>query len=188
MGNIHALSIRQSTQFTAHTIPGKLSADVAIIREMGLNSELIGMLFHCLPGHWTPLSSLMPTVGYYLQNRKKSYIHKHGPSVFFVIHNVFLNPGFHFNSNQGGRMMSTDEMKKMILDLLGKIAPEADIDHLNPDDRFRNQCDFTSVDFMDFALGLQDKLQIKIPEEDYPQLATLSSCIAYLQSHSSKGE
>jgi len=78
--------------------------------------------------------------------------------------------------------MTEDQIKKVVLEFIGKIAPEADIENLDPADRLRNQFDFDSVDFMNFAVALQTHLQVKIPEEDYPQLATLNGCIAYLES------
>jgi acyl carrier protein len=79
-------------------------------------------------------------------------------------------------------MMTEDQIKKLALELIGNIAPEADIENLDPADRLRNQFDFDSVDFMNFAVALQTHLKVKIPEEDYPQLATLNGCIAYLKS------
>ncbi|MGD8367999.1 MAG: acyl carrier protein [Desulfobacterales bacterium] len=83
-------------------------------------------------------------------------------------------------------MLSDDEIKKVALNLIAGIAPEADIENLDPSDRLRNQFDFDSVDFMNFAVALQERLNIKIPEEDYPQLATLDGCIAYLKSRLSR--
>ena len=53
-------------------------------------------------------------------------------------------------------MMTEDQIKKVALELIGKIAPEADIENLDPADRLRNQFDFDSVDFMNFAVALQD--------------------------------
>ncbi|MDX9785425.1 MAG: acyl carrier protein [Desulfobacterales bacterium] len=79
-------------------------------------------------------------------------------------------------------MGTEDHIKKVALDLIAKIAPEADIQNLDPANRFRNQFDFDSVDFMNFALGLQEELNMAIPEEDFPQLATLNGCVAYLKS------
>jgi acyl carrier protein len=79
-------------------------------------------------------------------------------------------------------MMTEDQIRKVALELIGKIAPEADIENLDPADRLRNQFDFDSVDFMNFAVALQEQLKVDIPEEDYPQLATLNGCIAYLKS------
>lgn len=79
-------------------------------------------------------------------------------------------------------MITADQIKKVALELIGKIAPEADIAHLDPADRFRNQFDFDSVDFMNFAVALQSQLKVEISESDYPQLATLNGCIAYLMA------
>jgi acyl carrier protein len=79
-------------------------------------------------------------------------------------------------------MMTEDQIKKVALELIGQIAPEVDIENLDPADRLRNQFDFDSVDFMNFAVALQTHLKVAIPEEDYPQLATLNGCIAYLKS------
>jgi len=78
--------------------------------------------------------------------------------------------------------MTEDQIKKVALELIGQIAPEADIENLDPADRLRNQFDFDSVDFMNFAVALQTHLKVAIPEEDYPQLATLNGCITYLKS------
>jgi acyl carrier protein len=82
-------------------------------------------------------------------------------------------------------MLTDDQIKKVALDIIGTIAPEADIEDLDPAVRFRDQFDFDSVDFMNFAVALQEQLQVEIPEEDYPQLATLKGCIVYLKSKTS---
>ena len=80
-------------------------------------------------------------------------------------------------------MMLTEEIiKHTALDIISKIAPEADMACLDPNLRFRDQFDFDSVDFMNFALVLQIQINMEIPEEDYPQLATLQGCISYIQS------
>ena len=79
-------------------------------------------------------------------------------------------------------MLTEDQIKTVALDIIGNIAPEADMEHLDPAMRLRDQFDFDSVDFMNFAVTLQKKLKVEIPEADYPQLATLNSCVAYLKS------
>jgi acyl carrier protein len=79
-------------------------------------------------------------------------------------------------------MLTEDKIKEVALDLIGKIAPEADIENLDPAVRFRDQFDFDSVDFMNFAVALQEELKVEIPEEDCPKLATLKGCIEYLKS------
>ncbi len=78
-------------------------------------------------------------------------------------------------------MRTEDEIRRLTLEIIGQIAPEADIEHLDPAERWRNQFDFDSVDFMNFAVALQERLQIEIPEEDFPRLSSLDSCVAYLR-------
>jgi len=78
--------------------------------------------------------------------------------------------------------MTEEPIKAIILRLLGEIAPEADLTHLNPGKRFRDQFELDSVDFLNFAVGLQEEFKFPIPEDDFPRLATLDGCVEYLQS------
>ncbi len=79
-------------------------------------------------------------------------------------------------------MLTDNQIKKVALVIIGEIAPEADLENLDPAVRLRDQFNFDSVDFMNFAVALQEQLKVEIPEVDYPQLATLKGCIAYLES------
>ncbi len=79
-------------------------------------------------------------------------------------------------------MITEEQIKNVALELIGKIAPEANLADLDPAERFRNQFEFDSVDFMNFAVALQSQLKVEISEADYPQLATLNGCIAYLMA------
>ena len=79
-------------------------------------------------------------------------------------------------------MINDDAIKTTVLELIAQIAPEADLADIDPVERFRNQFEFDSVDFMNFALALQQRLQITIPEKDYPLLSSLAGCIRYLKS------
>ena len=72
-------------------------------------------------------------------------------------------------------------IKSLVLQSITQIAPEADIDRLNPEVRFRDQFDFDSVDLVNLIEKLQEALQCKIPETDYPQMTTLNGCISYLE-------
>jgi acyl carrier protein len=78
--------------------------------------------------------------------------------------------------------MKEEEMKEIVLQTLHGIAPEADLESLDPDKRFRDQFEFDSVDFLGFANKLQEKLKIYIPEIDFPKLATLRGCLEYLEA------
>ena len=76
--------------------------------------------------------------------------------------------------------MQQEEIKQRVLETLYEIAPELQEQVIEPDLNFRDQFDFDSVDFLNFALSLEKKLQIKLPELDYPKLSSLNGCISYL--------
>lgn len=44
----------------------------------------------------------------------------------------------------------------------------------------REELDIDSYDFLNLLIGLNEKLGVEIPEEDYEKLATLSDLIRYL--------
>jgi len=77
--------------------------------------------------------------------------------------------------------MTNDEIKDLILEIIEDIDDEADFDSLNPDEPLRDQLDLDSMDFLDIVMELRKRHQLQIPEEDYPQLATLNSCVKYLE-------
>ena len=37
------------------------------------------------------------------------------------------------------------------------------------------------MDFLDIVMELRKRYKIEVPKEEYPQLATLDGCIAYLR-------
>ena len=76
--------------------------------------------------------------------------------------------------------MTIDEIKNAILEIIQDIDDEADLENLNPNDALRDQLDLDSMDFLDIVMELRKRYQIQIPEADYPQLATLDSCVNYL--------
>ena len=76
--------------------------------------------------------------------------------------------------------MTETEIKSMICDVLGGIAPEADFDALAGGEDLREALDLDSMDFMNFVVALHERTGIDIPEADYPKLRTLDQAIAYL--------
>jgi acyl carrier protein len=69
--------------------------------------------------------------------------------------------------------------------LLGELAPEADLAKLDPTADFRKALDIDSFAFLQFVVGLHDRLGIDVPEADYARLRTLAGCRAYLESRPS---
>ncbi len=76
--------------------------------------------------------------------------------------------------------MNEDAIKVILLEEIGQIAPDADLDNLDPAQSFRDQFEFDSVDYLNFVLALEKRLEIKIPEIECPRLASLNGCIVYL--------
>lgn len=79
--------------------------------------------------------------------------------------------------------MTTQEIQKTVLRILGRIAPEADPNSIKPDVPFRDQLDLDSMDTLNFVIALHKQFNVDIPEADYPRLYTLHGTVAYLESH-----
>jgi acyl carrier protein len=77
--------------------------------------------------------------------------------------------------------MTNDQIRTVVLRVLGGIAPEADLSRIKPDVPLRDQLDVDSMDFLNFVIGLHKELSVEIPEADYPQLVTLNGLVAYLE-------
>jgi acyl carrier protein len=78
--------------------------------------------------------------------------------------------------------MKADDTRTRVLEILTAIAPEADPARIEGTVPFREQFTFDSVDFLSFAIKLQESFDIKIPETDYPLLSTLDGCIGYIST------
>jgi acyl carrier protein len=78
--------------------------------------------------------------------------------------------------------MTETQLKATILQVLGHIAPEADLDALAPNANVREALDIDSFDHLNFLVGLNDALGVEIPEADYGQLTTLADILTYLAS------
>lgn len=78
--------------------------------------------------------------------------------------------------------MTQDEIRTIVLRVLGEIAPEADLTRIKPDIDFRDQLDLDSMDLLNFVIGLHKELEIEIPEADYTKMSNLNGCVEYLAS------
>lgn len=76
--------------------------------------------------------------------------------------------------------MTPDDIRRLALDLLGGIAPEADLDALGDEQELREALDIDSMDFLNFIAALHKATGIDIPEADYDQLASLAGIQRYL--------
>jgi len=76
--------------------------------------------------------------------------------------------------------MTRDDIKAVLIDELGRIAPETDAAGLDPDADLREELDIDSMDFLNLVAALHERLRVDIPEADYAKLATLGGAVAYL--------
>ena len=76
--------------------------------------------------------------------------------------------------------MSETEIRQAIFDALRKIAPEADLEQVRPNENLREALDIDSFDFLNFLIGLHQRLGVEIPESDYGKLTTLADLIRYI--------
>lgn len=77
--------------------------------------------------------------------------------------------------------MTTAEIRDEVLEILEDIAPDDDLSDLKDDAPFREQLELDSMDFLDIVMELRKRHRIQIPEEDYTQLASMDSTVAYLE-------
>ena len=77
--------------------------------------------------------------------------------------------------------MSRDEIRDVLLEIIADIDEDADLDNLDANAPLRDQLELDSMDFLDIVMELRKRYKLQIPEEEYPQLATLTSCVNYLE-------
>ena len=77
--------------------------------------------------------------------------------------------------------MTTAEISEEILDILSDIAPDEDLSGLVADKPFREQLELDSMDFLDIVMELRKRYRVQIPEDDYINLASMNSTVAYLE-------
>jgi len=77
--------------------------------------------------------------------------------------------------------MQVAEIKEAIIDILSDIAPDEELGELKEDVAFAEQLELDSMDFLDIVMELRKRYRIQIPEEDYTELASMSSTVKYLE-------
>lgn len=76
--------------------------------------------------------------------------------------------------------MTASEVRRIVVDIIADIAPDEDVTALDDTKSLREQLDLDSMDFLDIVMELRKRHKVEVPQEDYPKLATLESCVTYL--------
>jgi len=77
--------------------------------------------------------------------------------------------------------MTKEQIKDTILEIIAQIIPDEDLSNLKGDIPIREQVELDSMDFLDIIMELRKRYGIEVPEDDYMQLNTLDSSVAYLE-------
>lgn len=77
--------------------------------------------------------------------------------------------------------MHEAQLRNTVLAILQSIAPEVEPAGLDAAAPLREQIDLDSMDYLNFIVGLHEKLHVDIPESDYRRLVSLNDIVAYLQ-------
>ena len=76
--------------------------------------------------------------------------------------------------------MTAEQIRRVILSILAKIAPDEDLSDLNDEEPFRDQMELDSMDFLDIVMELRKMYRVQIPEDEYENLVTMNSTVTYL--------
>ena len=77
----------------------------------------------------------------------------------------------------------TENPQGIVTAAITSVAPELDDSELVADARLQEDLGLDSMDFLDVMAELNQRTGIELPERDYPQLATVGGCVAYLERH-----
>lgn len=75
-----------------------------------------------------------------------------------------------------------ENIESLASESLRQIAPDIDIETVDPDADLREQFDIDSMDFLNLVTRLAKQLNIHIPESDYPKIETYRALVDYLVS------
>ena len=77
--------------------------------------------------------------------------------------------------------MSDIDIRKAVQEELSNIAPEIDIASVDPTADLREALDIDFMDFLNFVTAIHHRLNVDVPELDYPKLITIDGAVRYLE-------
>jgi acyl carrier protein len=79
--------------------------------------------------------------------------------------------------------MSNLDIRHVVEQELANIAPEIDVTKVAGSVDLREALDIDSMDFLTFVTAIHRRLEVDIPEIDYPKFVTIDGAVAYLIAH-----
>ena len=72
------------------------------------------------------------------------------------------------------------DVRQIVIDIIADISPDSDVSSLDDKKTLREQLDLDSMDFLDIVMELRKRHKVEVPQEDYPRLISMASCVEYL--------
>lgn len=76
--------------------------------------------------------------------------------------------------------MTKQDIRTAFIEELVAIAPDIDPATLGENDHLQDDLELDSMDILNLVTALHRRLNVDIPETDYPQIATLARAVSYL--------
>jgi acyl carrier protein len=76
--------------------------------------------------------------------------------------------------------MDIAQARQTIAAAVAQVAPEIDLDSIDPDTELQIEADLDSMDFLNVVAGVAQRVGHDIPEHDFGRLATLNGFATYL--------
>jgi acyl carrier protein len=76
-----------------------------------------------------------------------------------------------------------DDARALLARLIHRIAPEVELDEVDPAAPLQDATDLDSMDFLNLMTALHEATGLDVPERDYPELSTVERFIDYLAAH-----
>jgi len=80
--------------------------------------------------------------------------------------------------------VNPNDARTLLARLLRGIAPEVDLDEVDPAAPLQEDAELDSMDFLNLVNALYEETGIDIPERDYPLVATIDGFVAYVTAAS----
>ena len=76
--------------------------------------------------------------------------------------------------------MTNEEIRTFLVEAIETIAPDADLEGIDPGESLRDELDLDSMDVLALVRAIHAQLGVDVPEPDYAQIDSLDGCVAYL--------
>ena len=77
--------------------------------------------------------------------------------------------------------MKRSEIQLLVVEAIQQVAPEIELDDIQPDSDIRDECDLDSMDLLNYLIALKKLTGVDIAEADYPKVNSLNKMCDYLE-------